>query len=124
MNAQAMLEWCRTRPGVTEETPFGPDTLVFKVAGRMFAATQVGEPTTVSLKCDPQFAEQLRAEHPAITPGYHMSKRHWNTIRLDGDLPPGLLEDLLGHSYTLVVDGLPKSVRESLRARAEEGGDR
>ncbi len=124
MDGRAVLQWCRTRPGATEERPFGPDTLVFKVGGKMFAATQA-EPTTVSLKCDPKFAEHLRARHPAIAPGYHMSKRHWNTVRLDGSLPPDLVEELLGHSYTLVVDGLPRRVRDELRTdvpAAEEGG--
>lgn len=88
----------------------------------MFAATQAGPaPTTINLKCEPQFAEALRAQHPAIAPGYHMSKRHWNTVRLDGSLPAGLLEELLGHSYTLVVDALPRALRESLRAQAEAG---
>jgi len=119
MDGAAVLRWCRTRPSTTEELPFGPGARVFKVAGKMFALTAaVDDPETVSLKCDPQFAEHLRARHAAIAPGYHLNKRHWNTVRLDGSLPSDLVEELLGHSYTLVVDGLPRRERDSLRARA------
>jgi predicted DNA-binding protein (MmcQ/YjbR family) len=104
---------------VTEEWPFGPDARVFKVGGRLFAITESSDdPSTVSLKCDPHFAEHLRSQHPAIAPGYHLNKRHWNTVRLDGTLPEGLVEELLGHSYTLVVDGLPRALREEVRAAA------
>ena len=118
MEGRAVLEWCRARPGVSEELPFGPHTRVFKVGGKIFAITQaVDDPRDVSLKCDPLFAEHLRAEHAAVVPGYHLNKRYWNTVLLDGSLPAELVEDLLGHSYTLVVDGLPRRVREDLRAR-------
>ena len=123
MDGRAALDWCRSRPGVTEELPFGPDVRVFKVWGRMFAACPSGsEPAHVSLKCDTRFAEHLRAEHAAITAAYHMSKRHWNSVRLDADLSHELVEELLGHSYTLVVDGLPRRYRELTlgRARLEE----
>lgn len=114
-----MLDWCRSRPGATEELPFGPDVTVFKVWGRMFATCPAGrDPDRVSLKCDPRFAEALRAEHPAITPAYHMSKRHWNSVQLDGGLPDGLVEDLLGHSLTLVVDSLPRRYRALAQGRA------
>jgi predicted DNA-binding protein (MmcQ/YjbR family) len=116
MDGRAVLAWCRTRPGASEEVPFGPATLVFKVGGKMFAAMPATpDPATVNLKCDPQFAEHLRSRHAAIAPGYHMSKRHWNTVRLDGTLPADLVEELLGHSYTLVVDSLPRAVREEVR---------
>jgi predicted DNA-binding protein (MmcQ/YjbR family) len=116
MDGRAVLQWCQTRPGATEERPFGPDTLVFKVGGKMFAATQAApDPATINLKCDPRWAEHLRSQHSAIAPGYHMSKRHWNTVRLDGSLPSDLVEELLGHSYTLVVDSLPRRLRDSLR---------
>src|SRR5690348_10416447 len=71
-------------------------------------------PAHLSLKCEPGFAEHLRSAHPAITPAYQMNKRHWNSVRLDGSLPPDLVEELLGHSYTLVVDKLPKPVRQAL----------
>ena len=118
-----MLAWCRARPGASEELPFGPDTLVFKVGGKMFAVLPAtADPDRVSLKCEPRFAEHLRAQHRAIAPGYHLNKRHWNTVRLDGSLPAELVEELLGHSYTLVVDGLPRQRREALRRQAEEWG--
>src|SRR5256885_10719961 len=126
MDGRAVLAWCRTRPGAAEELPFGPDTRVFKVGGRMFAiAPAAEEPDRVTLKCEPHFAEHLRAQHPAITPGYHTNKRHWNTLRLDGSLAPELVEELLGHSYTLIVDALPRRQRDGLRARAalERGRD-
>jgi predicted DNA-binding protein (MmcQ/YjbR family) len=118
MNGLAILDWCRSRPGVTEELPFGPDVRVFKLWGRMFAACPAGpDPAHVSLKCDPRFAEHLRAEHEAITAAYHMSKRHWNTVRLAGRLADGMVEDLLGHSYTLVLDGLPRRYRALANGR-------
>jgi predicted DNA-binding protein (MmcQ/YjbR family) len=116
MTGQAVLSWCRTRPGAAEEFPFGPDARVFKVGGKMFAVCPPGpEPDTVTLKCHPAFAEQLRREHTSITAAYHMNKKHWNSVRLDGSVPGHLVEDLLGHSYTLVVDSLPRAVRQSLR---------
>ncbi|MBO0837318.1 MAG: MmcQ/YjbR family DNA-binding protein, partial [Actinobacteria bacterium] len=99
MDAQAVLDWCRSRPGVTDEQPFGPDTRVFKVWDKMFVVLPADRPTHITLKCDPLFAEQLRAEYAAIQPGYHTNKRHWNTVRLDGTLPSDLVEDLLGHAY-------------------------
>jgi predicted DNA-binding protein (MmcQ/YjbR family) len=119
MDGAAALEWCRSRLGAMEELPFGPDTLVFKVGGRIFAITEARpDPPTISLKCDPDRAELMRAHHRAITPGYHLNKRHWNTLRLDGSLPPDLVEELLDHSYTLVVASLPRQVRGPLQERA------
>ena len=119
MDGSAVLDWCRSRPGVTEELPFGPDVRVFKVWGRMFALCPAGpDPAHVSLKCEPRFAEHLRAEHSAITAAYHMSKRHWNSVGLDGALPDDLVEELLSHSYTLVVEGLPRRYRALALGRA------
>ena len=120
MDGEAALAWCRERPGSVEDFPFGPDARVFKVGGKMFAIfPPQPAPAEVSLKCDPGLAQQLRAEHPGIVPGYHLNKRHWNTVPLDGSLPAGLVEDLLGHSYTVVVDALPRASREALRPTAE-----
>lgn len=118
MDAQAVLDWCRSRPGVTDEQPFGPDARVFKVWDKMFAVLPADRPRHVTLKCEPRFAEHLRAEHAAIRPGYHTNKRHWNTVELDGTLPHGLVEDLLGHAYTLVTDGLPRRYRSLRRGAA------
>lgn len=100
---------------VTEETPFGPEVLVYKVLGKMFATlgfeNEVGR---MNLKCDPDRALELRDEHDAIVPGYHMNKKHWNTLVLDGALARSLVVELIGHSYELVVRGLPKKLREEL----------
>ncbi len=104
---------------VTEETPFGPEVLVYKVRGKMFATLGFEiedgiETGRTNLKCDPDRAVELRAEHEAILPGYHMNKRHWNTLVLDGSLRPALVRELCDHSYQLVVAGLPKRDREGL----------
>ncbi len=100
---------------VTEETPFGPDVLVYKVLGKMFATLGFeGEVGRMNLKCDPERALELRDEHEAIIPGYHMNQKHWNTLGLDGSLPAVLVEELMGHSYDLVVRGMPKKLREEL----------
>ena len=112
MDHASITNWLRTRPGAVEERPFGPDVQVFKVGGRMFASTHENG-DTVNLKCDPTWARALRSDHPAVTPGYHMNKLHWNTIRLD---PSDLVLQMLEHSYTLVVDSLPRAQRESLRS--------
>ncbi|HRW48499.1 MAG: MmcQ/YjbR family DNA-binding protein [Caldilinea sp.] len=103
------------RPGVTEETPFGPDVLVYKVAGKIFALLSWNAlPLRLSLKCRPGHSEVLRAEYAAITPGYHLNKRHWNTLALDGTLPDALVGDLIDESYVLVVDKLPLATRRAL----------
>ena len=114
--------YCATKPGCLEDAPFGPDTLVFKVGGKMFALCDVAgdarggaHPLTVNLNCEPGLAELLRAQYSAVTPGYHMNKRHWNTLTLDGSLPEALVEELIDRSYDLVVAGLPKVERERLR---------
>ena len=103
------------KPGAEETTPFGPDALVYKVAGKMFALAVPDDfPARINLKCDPERAVLLRDEYPAIIPGYHMSKRHWNTVTLDGSLPAALVRELIDHSYDLVVAGLPKAERVKL----------
>ena len=120
MHLDAAIAHCLGKPGVTEETPFGPEVLVFKVAGKMFALTDPGEfPPALNLKCEPGRALDLRDRHPAIRPGYHMNKRHWNTLTLDGSLPAALVRELIDHSYDLVVSGLPRSAR----ARIGGAGD-
>ena len=103
---------CLALPGAQEEFPFGDEVSVFKVGGKMFALSSLdGQPLQLSVKCDPELAVQLRAAHPAIVPGYHLNKRHWNTITLDGSLPDQMVTDLLGDSYDLVVASLPKARR-------------
>ena len=103
---------CLALPGSAEEFPFGDEVSVFKVGGKMFALSLLdAEPLQLSVKCDPDLAVQLRAAHPAIAPGYHLNKRHWNTITLDGSLPDQMVTDLLTDSYDLVVASLPKARR-------------
>ena len=100
---------CSAKPGSVEDYPFGEQVAVFKVAGRMFALVLLGSPPgIVSLKCDPDLAAALRARYAAITPGYHLNKRHWNTVTLDGSVPDGELLDLIDHSYELVVARRPR----------------
>ncbi|MBK9420501.1 MAG: MmcQ/YjbR family DNA-binding protein [Flavobacteriales bacterium] len=115
MNIEQFRQLCLEKPGTTEETPFGPDTLVLKVMGKMFALTDMNSFESVNLKCDPERAVALREEHDGITPGYHMSKVHWNTVATDGRVKDSLLRELLDHSYALVVAALPKKVRAELR---------
>ena len=106
---------CLAKPGSAEDYPFGDEVAVFKVAGRMFALMSLGPPPgSVSLKCDPNLAAGLRARYPAITPGYHLNKRHWNTVALDGSVPDEELLDLIDHSYDLVVAGLTTAERNEL----------
>ena len=112
MDQHELKAACLALPGAAEEFPFGDEVSVFKVGGKMFAASALdGEPLQLSVKCEPDLAVQLRAAHPAIVPGYHLNKRHWNTITLDGSLPDQMVTDLLGDSYDLVVASLPKSRR-------------
>ncbi len=104
-----------SRGKVSEETPFGPDVLVYKVAGKMFATLGFeGEVGRMNLKCDPERALELRDEYEGVLPGYHMNKKHWNTLVLDGALTAELVCDLIDHSYSLVVASLTKKQREEL----------
>ena len=115
MNADALRDYCLTFRGSQETFPFGFETSVFKVAGKMFALSQLArEPLSISLKCEPQLAEQLRAAHPCITAGYHLNKRHWNTVLLDGTLPEQMVCDLIEDSYDLVVSALPRTRQRAL----------
>ncbi len=115
---KAILAYLLAKPGAKAEYPFGPGTLVFKVGGKMFALLgEDSEPETMNLKCQPDEALALRAAHQAIAPGYHMDKRHWNTLTLDGSLADDLVLELMDQSYELVVKGLPKAAREKLQGR-------
>lgn len=120
MNVEQLREYCITKKGVTEEFPFDEVTLVFKVMGKMFALVglqkwEAGE-TTVNLKCKPDWAEELRGEYESVYPGFHMNKKHWNTVMLNsGDVSDALARELIDHSYDLVVKGLTKKLREELK---------
>jgi len=116
MDLPDAIEHFLSKPGSEETTPFGPDVLVYKVGGKMFALTVPDEfPARLNLKCDPERSIALRDEYEAIIPGYHMNKRHWNTLVLDGSLPAQLVRELIDHSYELVVASLPKSGRNNAR---------
>ena len=115
MDAPGLRAWCLEQPGAFEDFPFGPETSVFKVAGKVFALSALERtPLAVSVKCEPDLAVALRGSHPAIRPGYHLNKRHWNTVTLDGSLPDQHVRDMVEDSYDLVVSALPRRVREAL----------
>ncbi len=116
MDVEDVRNYCLAKQGVTEELPFGPDALVFKVAGKMFALAALETvPFKVSLKCDPEKAIALRDEFPDYIEGaYHMNKKHWNSLQTES-LPPKLIKELIDHSYSLVVSGLPKKLQQELQ---------
>ena len=116
MDLEKFRAYCLSKSRVTESTPFGDDVLVFKVAGKIFALASLDDvPPRVNLKCDPEVALDLRDRYEEITPGYHMNKRHWNTIVLTGRIPDPELRRMIDHSYDLVCASLPKSSRSNLR---------
>jgi predicted DNA-binding protein (MmcQ/YjbR family) len=115
MDAAALRRRCLSLRGSTETFPFGPETSVFKVAGKMFALSRLaGDPLEISLKCEPALADQLRDAHPAVRPGYHLNKRHWNTVTIDGSIADRLVEDMIEDSYDLVVSRLSQSRQRAL----------
>ena len=118
MNIQQLYEFCLSKNGATEHFPFDEDTLVFKVGGKMFALTSLkgwenGNPS-INLKCNPEKALELRTEYEAINPGYHMSKIHWNTIDINGDVSIKMMCELINHSYELVFKSLTKKIQEEI----------
>jgi len=120
MNAGELRDRCLCFSGAVETFPFGPKTSVFKVEGKMFALSQLdAESLRVSVKCEPRLAEALRAAHAAVTPGYHLNKRHWNTVIIDGSLPDEAIRDMIEDSYDLVVSSLPRSRQEALGWRGD-----
>jgi predicted DNA-binding protein (MmcQ/YjbR family) len=117
MRAADLRRHCLAQPEAVEEFPFGPRTSVFKVAGKMFALSMLeGRPLQISVKCEPELAVQFRSSYEAIAAGWHLNKRHWNTITVGGDCPDKLVRDMIEDSYDLVVEALPKQKRERLRA--------
>ena len=120
MTAAELRDYCLSLLGTSEEFPFGPETTVFKVAGKIFALSRLSEhPLRISLKCDPLLAEELRKAHPAVIPGYHLNKRHWNTVTIDGSLPDKLISDMVEDSYDLIVSKLPRARRQALSWRTD-----
>ncbi len=120
MNPEELRNHCLSFPGGEETFPFGPENSVFKVAGKIFALSPLAEnPLRVSLKCEPALAEQLREAHAAIIPGYHLNKRHWNTVIIDGSLPDETISDMVEDSYDLIVSKLPRARRRALGWRSD-----
>jgi predicted DNA-binding protein (MmcQ/YjbR family) len=121
MDADELRDLCLTLRGSEETFPFGFETSVFKVAGKMFALSRLADPPLrVSLKCEPVLAERLRAAHPAITGGYHLNKRHWNTVVIDGSIPDQMVRDMIEDSYDLVVSRLARARRRALLWRGDQ----
>ena len=114
MDIETFRLYCLAKPGVSEHLPFDDRTLVFKVGGKMFALCDLESFDSVNLKCDPERAVELREQYDAVTPGYHMNKTHWNTVKVDGDVNGRILQELIDHSYELIVSSLPKREREKL----------
>jgi predicted DNA-binding protein (MmcQ/YjbR family) len=118
----ALRRACLAHEGAIEDFPFGPQTSVFKVAGKMFALSALrSRPLKVSLKCEPELADALRDSYPEVQPGYHLNKRHWNTVTLDGSLPDAMVRGMIEDSYDLVVAGLPRAARERLGWSGDRG---
>ncbi|SMD05426.1 MmcQ/YjbR family DNA-binding protein [Sporomusa malonica] len=112
MDSKKLLTYCLTKPGAIEDYPFGPDVIVIKVASKMFALmSRRNDQDNLSLKCDPNYSEILRQQYPSLTPGYHLNKRHWNTLLLDGSIPENEVRTLIDHSYDLVYRSLPRRMR-------------
>ena len=109
MNVESFRNYCLSKKSTTEEFPFGEETMVFKVMGKMFALAGVSNFGSVNLKVDPEIGVELRERYSAVKPGYHMNKKHWITVLNDGSIPDKLLREWIDNSYQLIVDSLPKS---------------
>jgi len=114
VDIEKFRSYCLSKKGVTEEFPFGENVLVYKVAGKMFALTDLQDFTSVNLKVDPEEGEELREKYASVQPGYHMNKKHWITVLIDNSIPDKLLLQWVDRSYQLVVEGLPKKQRLAL----------
>src|SRR5215469_7129953 len=114
MDMEQLREYCLQKAGVEEGFPFGEGVLVFKVGGKIFLLADLAEGNSFNVKCDPDLAVELRERHEEVKPGYHMNKRHWNTVRMDGGLKTKEIREMIDHSYGIVVAAWPKKVREGL----------
>jgi predicted DNA-binding protein (MmcQ/YjbR family) len=114
MDIVSFREYCLSKPNVTESLPFDENTLVFKLNGKMFALTGIDPGESCNLKCDPERAEDLRSQFQAVNPGFHMNKKHWNTILLQSDVNDTLLKELVDHSYELVLKKFSKKIQKEL----------
>ncbi len=107
MNIEELRDYCLTKPAADESFPFGDDTLVFKVGGKIFLLAGL-DGNSFNAKCDPELAVELREQYPEVRPGYHMNKTHWNTVQMDGSLTIKQLHQMIDHSYNLILKSLPK----------------
>ena len=114
MNIEELREYCLQKPGTTEGLPFGEDTLVFKVGEKLFLLTSISQGNRFNVKCDPELAIELRERYTEVQPGYHMNKKLWNTVHMDGALTKKQLLEMIDHSYGQVFNGLPKKVQEEI----------
>src|SRR6202012_3789266 len=114
MNIEELRDYCLRKAGVEEGFPFGEGVMVFKVGGKIFLLADLADGSEFNVKCDPDLAVELRERYSEVRPGYHMNKRHWNTVRMDGTLKARELREMVDHSYETVVAGLPKRVRDGL----------
>lgn len=114
MNIEELRNYCLLKKGTSEDFPFDQVTLVFKVLGKIYALTNLEGDLSINLKCDPEKAISLREQYPSITPGYHMSKVHWNTVQIDGSLKSDFIQQMIDHSYELVVSKLTKKQKSEL----------
>lgn len=114
MYLEEIRDYCLSKKGTEETFPFDATTLVFKVFGKMYALIDIDEARSINLKCDPERAEELREQYDGIIPGYHMSKKHWNSVYFNSDVPAKLMKEMLVNSYELVVKGLKKTDKELL----------
>lgn len=112
MNLESLREYCLKKQNVTEEFPFDEDILAFKVINKIFALISIKEPDSVNLKCDPDYAIELREKYEEVQPGYHMNKKHWNTVYFNGALNDKFLYSLVDHSYLMVIKSLPKKLQK------------
>jgi predicted DNA-binding protein (MmcQ/YjbR family) len=116
LNLESFRAYCFYKKGVTEEFPFGEEVIVMKVMGKMFALTDVNSFESVNLKADPEIAVEQRERYPAVQPGYHMNKKHWNTVLMDGSISDKLIKQWIDDSYNLVVISLPKPIKLKLES--------
>jgi len=119
MNIEDFRDYCLLKPGATEELPFGPETLVFKVGGKLFALTPLDTFESVNLKCDPARAVDLREQYDYVLPGYHMNKKHWNTVRIGTGATDAQLREWVDHSYDLILQSFSRARREALTGPLE-----
>ena len=115
MNIEEIRDYCLAKPGVTEDMPFGEDTLVFRVGEKLFLLTSLSQGDRFNVKCDPEHAIELREQHTEVQPGYHMNKKHWNTVHTNGSLSRRHICDMIDHSYDLVLKSLPKNIRDQIK---------